>query len=72
MLRKARPQRAGRVLSPSAPHDMVRIPGGTFRTGSDRDFYRDLDAASGRLNGVNRYTVTFAKGETPPVVQKVD
>jgi hypothetical protein len=29
--------------------------------------YQDLDAAGGRLNGANRYTVTFAKGETPPV-----
>lgn len=30
-------------------------------------FYQDLDAAAQRLNGANRYTVTFAKGETPPV-----
>jgi hypothetical protein len=30
-------------------------------------FYQDLDAAGARLNGVNRYVVTFAKGETPPV-----
>ncbi|WP_309574469.1 DUF1254 domain-containing protein [Rhizobium rhizogenes] len=30
-------------------------------------FYQDLDAAGGRLNGANNYTVTFAKGETPPV-----
>jgi hypothetical protein len=29
--------------------------------------YQDLDAAGGRLNGANRYTVTFANGETPPV-----
>jgi hypothetical protein len=29
--------------------------------------YQDLDAAGGRLNSANRYTVTFAKGETPPV-----
>jgi hypothetical protein len=29
--------------------------------------YQDLDVAGGRLNGANRYTVTFAKGETPPV-----
>jgi hypothetical protein len=29
--------------------------------------YQDLDATGGRLNGTNRYTVTFAKGETPPV-----
>jgi hypothetical protein len=28
---------------------------------------QDLDAAGGRLNGANRYTVTFAKDETPPV-----
>jgi hypothetical protein len=29
-------------------------------------FYQDLDASGGRLNGANRYTVTFAAGETPP------
>jgi hypothetical protein len=30
-------------------------------------FYQDLDATSARLNGSNRYTVTFAKDQTPPV-----
>ena len=30
-------------------------------------FYQDLDVAGGRLNGAKRYTVTFAKGQTPPV-----
>src|SRR5882724_11254524 len=30
-------------------------------------FYQDLDANGGRLNSANRYTVTFAKGATPPV-----
>jgi len=30
-------------------------------------FYQDLDAAGARLNGANRYTVTFAKGLLPPV-----
>ena len=30
-------------------------------------FYQDLDAAGARLNGANRYMVTFAKDETPPV-----
>jgi hypothetical protein len=30
-------------------------------------FYQDLDAAGGRLNNANSYTVTFPKGETPPV-----
>jgi hypothetical protein len=30
-------------------------------------FYQDLDQAGGRLNGANRYTVTFAKDATPPV-----
>jgi hypothetical protein len=30
-------------------------------------FYQDLDASGGRLNGSNRYTVTFAKDQTPPV-----
>ena len=30
-------------------------------------FYQDLDAAGARLNGDNRYTVTFPKGLTPPV-----
>lgn len=29
--------------------------------------YQDLDSAGARLNGVNRYTVTFAKDQTPPV-----
>ena len=30
-------------------------------------FYQDLDAIGQRLNGDSRYTVTFAKGQTPPV-----
>lgn len=30
-------------------------------------FYQDLDAVGARLNGANRYTVTFAKDQTPPV-----
>lgn len=30
-------------------------------------FYQDLDAGGGRLNGASRYTVTFAKDQTPPV-----
>jgi hypothetical protein len=30
-------------------------------------FYQDLDERGGRLNGANRYTVTFAKDQTPPV-----
>jgi hypothetical protein len=30
-------------------------------------FYQDLDEAGGRLNSAHRYTVTFAKGATPPV-----
>lgn len=30
-------------------------------------FYQDLDKDGGRLNGSNRYTVTFAKDQTPPV-----
>ena len=30
-------------------------------------FYQDLDADGARLNSTSRYTVTFAKGETPPV-----
>jgi hypothetical protein len=30
-------------------------------------FYQDLDASGGRLNSANRYTVTFARGQTPPV-----
>jgi hypothetical protein len=28
-------------------------------------FYQDLDASGARLNGAIRYTVTFAKGQTP-------
>ena len=30
-------------------------------------FYQDLDGAGARLDGANRYTVTFAKDQTPPV-----
>ncbi|MEN0105487.1 MAG: DUF1254 domain-containing protein [Pseudomonas sp.] len=30
-------------------------------------FYQDLDATGQRLNGGQRYTVTFAKGQLPPV-----
>ncbi|HZF15908.1 MAG TPA: DUF1254 domain-containing protein [Steroidobacteraceae bacterium] len=30
-------------------------------------FYQDLDAAGARLTGANRYSVTFAKGQVPPV-----
>ncbi|MDQ6469874.1 DUF1254 domain-containing protein [Flavobacterium sp. LHD-80] len=30
-------------------------------------FYQDFDENKGRLNGNNKYTITFAKGETPPV-----
>ena len=30
-------------------------------------FYQDLDQTGARLNGANKYTVTFAKGQTPPV-----
>jgi hypothetical protein len=32
-----------------------------------RYFYQDLDDSEQRLNGANRYTVTFAKDQTPPV-----
>ncbi len=30
-------------------------------------FYQDLDSDGGRLNSSNRYTVTFARDQTPPV-----
>lgn len=30
-------------------------------------FYQDLDASGARLNGANPYTVTFEKGQLPPV-----
>lgn len=30
-------------------------------------FYQDLDDSGQRLNGANRYTMTFAKDQTPPV-----
>ena len=30
-------------------------------------FYQDLDASGDRLNGANRYAITFAKDQTPPV-----
>jgi len=32
-----------------------------------RYFYQDLDDSGQRLNGTHRYTVTFPKGQTPPV-----
>lgn len=32
-----------------------------------RYFYQDLDAAGERLNGSKKYTVTFPKGQLPPV-----
>jgi hypothetical protein len=32
-----------------------------------RYFYQDLDSAGQRLSGGNKYTVTFPKGELPPV-----
>jgi hypothetical protein len=32
-----------------------------------RYFYQDLDASGARLTGAMRYTVTFAKGQLPPV-----
>jgi len=32
-----------------------------------RYYYQDLDSAGLRLNGANKYTVTFSKGQTPPV-----
>jgi hypothetical protein len=32
-----------------------------------RYFYQDLDEKGQRLNGKNRYTLTFLKGRTPPV-----
>ena len=30
-------------------------------------FYQDLDSSARRLNGKNKYTVTYAKGQIPPV-----
>ena len=30
-------------------------------------FYQDLDVSGARLNGANRYTVTFPRDQTPPV-----
>lgn len=30
-------------------------------------YYQDLDSAGGRLNGANKYMVTFPKGRIPPV-----
>jgi len=32
-----------------------------------RYFYQDLDRTGARLNGAERYTLTFRKGELPPV-----
>jgi len=32
-----------------------------------KNFYQDLDASGAKLNGANRYTVTFARDRMPPV-----
>jgi hypothetical protein len=32
-----------------------------------RYFYQDCDENGGRLNGAHRYTITFARGATPPI-----
>ncbi|KIC95960.1 DUF1254 domain-containing protein [Flavihumibacter solisilvae] len=37
------------------------------RPNETKYFYQDLDASGARLNGSANYTVTFAKGELPPV-----
>ena len=37
------------------------------RQNETKYFYQDLDDDGQRLNGAKRYTVTFAKGQTPPV-----
>ena len=37
------------------------------RPSETKYFYQDLDANGDRLNGKNSYTVTFAKGQLPPV-----
>jgi hypothetical protein len=34
---------------------------------NETKYYQDLDANGSRLNGANRYTVTFGKDATPPV-----
>jgi len=42
-------------------------PSGINPTCANQRRDQDLDAIGGRLNGTNRYTVTFAKDQTPPV-----
>jgi len=37
------------------------------RPNETKYFYQDLDSGGQRLNGQNSYTVTFAKGQVPPV-----
>lgn len=37
------------------------------RPNETKYFYQDLDDSGARLNGSNTYTVTFAKGQLPPV-----
>lgn len=37
------------------------------KSNETRYFYQDLDAIGTRLNGGNRYTITFPKDRTPPV-----
>jgi hypothetical protein len=35
--------------------------------GETKCYYQDLDAGGDRLNSAHRYTITFARGATPPV-----
>ncbi len=37
------------------------------KNGETKYFYQDLDSSGERLTGYERYTVTFAKGQLPPV-----
>ena len=37
------------------------------KPGETKYFYQDLDANGQRLHGGSRYTITFSKGQTPPV-----
>jgi len=57
---------------PSAPGNFTRTAVAKFNIlvnarNETKYFYQDLDPAGARLNGANRYTVTFPKDQTSPV-----
>jgi formylglycine-generating enzyme len=61
-LSPAMDSRPGKSQATEAFADMVRIPGGTFRLGSDRHYAEEAPAHNVRVNGfwIDRYAVTNA------------